>query len=252
MRQKADLKEELASIPNRISLTCDLWTNCNTEGFICLTAHYVDSKWNLQSKIINFQHMPPPHTGFELCKKVFAFLNDWGIEKKIFSITLDNAFSNDVLQKTLKSQLVLQKGLACDGEHFHVHCCAHILNLIVQEGLKVADHALEKIRDSIKYVKALESRMIKFKRCIEKVGNIEASSGLCLDVPTRWNSTYLMLQSALKYESVFSLLHLDDENYKYCPLEEEWIRARKMCKFLFPFYHITTLMSRTSYPTSNL
>ena len=36
MRQKADLKEELASIPNRISLTC------NTKGFICLTAHYVD------------------------------------------------------------------------------------------------------------------------------------------------------------------------------------------------------------------
>ncbi|RZB65720.1 putative AC transposase, partial [Glycine soja] len=53
MRQKADLKEELASIPNRISLTCDLWTNCNTEGFICLTAHYVDSKWNLQSLLMS-------------------------------------------------------------------------------------------------------------------------------------------------------------------------------------------------------
>ena len=88
--------------------------------------------------------MPPPHIGFELCKKVFVFLNDWGIENKIFSITLDNAFANDVLQKTLKSQLVLQKGLVCDGEHFHVCCCAHILNLIVQEGLKVAEHALEK------------------------------------------------------------------------------------------------------------
>ena len=103
IRQKADLKEELASIPNRISLTCDLWTSCNTEGFICLTAHYVDSKWNLQSKIINFQHMPPPLTGFKLCKQVFAFLHDWGIEKKIFSITLDNASANDVLQETIKS-----------------------------------------------------------------------------------------------------------------------------------------------------
>ena len=87
--------------------------------------------------------MPPPHTSFELCQKVFAFLHDWGIEKKIFSITLDNASANDVLQKTLKSQLVLQKRLACDGEHFHVRCCAHILNLSVQEGLKVAKHALE-------------------------------------------------------------------------------------------------------------
>uniref|UniRef100_A0A0R0KFT3 HAT C-terminal dimerisation domain-containing protein n=1 Tax=Glycine max TaxID=3847 RepID=A0A0R0KFT3_SOYBN len=249
---KHDLPLRFVEFKELISLTCDLWTSCNMEGFVCLTAHYVDSKWNLQSKIINFQHMPPPHTSFELCQKVFAFLHDWGIEKKIFSITLDNASANDVLQKTLKSQLVLQKGLVYDGEHFHVHCCVNILNLIVQEGLKVAEHALEKIRDSIKYVKASKSRMIKFKRCIEKVGNIEASSGLCLDVPTRWNSTYLMLQSALKYESVFSIFHLDDENYKYCPLEEEWIRARKMCKFLLPFYHITTLMSGTSYPTSNL
>ena len=61
--------------------------------------------------------MPPPHIGFELCKKVFAFLHDWGIEKKIFSITLDNASANDVLQKTLKSQLVLQKVLGLTSFH---------------------------------------------------------------------------------------------------------------------------------------
>jgi len=49
-------------------------------------------------------------------------------------MTLDNAFANEVLQNTLKSQLVLQNGLICVGEFFHVRCCAHILNLIVQEG----------------------------------------------------------------------------------------------------------------------
>nr|KYP73803.1 Putative AC transposase [Cajanus cajan] len=94
--------------------------------------------------------------------------------------------------------------------------------------------------------------MIKFKQCLKKFSDINSSSVLCLDVPTRWNSTFLMLQSALKYQRVFGSLHLVDENYKYFPSDEEWERATKICKFLQPFYEITTLISGTSYPTSNL
>nr|KYP57990.1 Putative AC transposase [Cajanus cajan] len=94
--------------------------------------------------------------------------------------------------------------------------------------------------------------MIKFKECLKKISDINSSSALCLDVPTRWNSTFLMLRSALKYQRVFGSLHLVDENYKYCPSDEEWERATKICKFLQPFYEITTLISGTSYPTSNL
>jgi len=62
--------------PFRISLTSDLWTTCTTKGYICLTAHYFDFSWKLKSKIINFCHMPPPHTGFELSKKILEFLSD--------------------------------------------------------------------------------------------------------------------------------------------------------------------------------
>jgi len=117
-------------------------------------------------------------------------------------MTLDNAFANDVLQNTLKSQLLLQNGLICGGEFFHVRCCAHILNLIVQEGLKVLGDALDQIRNSIKYVRGSESRMVKFKQCLETFSDIDASCGLCLDVPTGWNCTYLMIKSALKYQRV--------------------------------------------------
>ena len=71
MREKEKLKQTLAAIPNRICLTSDLWTSCTTEGYICLTAHFVDTNWKLHSKILNFCHMPPPHTGFELSSKFF-------------------------------------------------------------------------------------------------------------------------------------------------------------------------------------
>jgi len=63
-------------------------------------------------------------------------LTNWGIDRKIFSITLDNVTANDRMQKLLGEQLSLQNNLLCEGEFFHVRCYAYILNLIVQEGLK--------------------------------------------------------------------------------------------------------------------
>lgn len=66
------------------------------------------------------------------------------------------------MQEHLKSQLVLQNnGLLCDGDFFHVRCFTHVLNLIVQEGLKICSKSLEKIRDNLKYGRGLESRMKK-------------------------------------------------------------------------------------------
>lgn len=104
--------------------------------------------------------------------------------------------------------MVCKNGLISDGEFFHVCCCALVLNLIVQEGLKVLDDALDQIRVSIKYVRGSKSRMMKFKQCLQKFGDIDALSGSCLNVPTRWNSTYLMLKSALKYQCILGSLHL--------------------------------------------
>jgi len=106
----------------------------------------------LNSKILNFAKLPPPHSRVELAAKLFAFLKEWGIEKKVFSLTLDNASNNDNMKDILKEQLSLHDSLVCGGEFFHIRCFAHILNLIVQEGLKVAHDALHKIRESVKYV----------------------------------------------------------------------------------------------------
>ena len=130
--EKHKLKEVLSKVPSRICLTSDLWTSCTTEGYISLTAHFVDENWKLNSKIINFCHFPPPHSGAELAKTVYEFLEEWGIERKIFALTLDNASANGKMADTLKERLLNNvDGLLCGGEFFHVRCCAHILNLII-------------------------------------------------------------------------------------------------------------------------
>ena len=90
--------------------------------------------------------MQPRHSGHDLSLKMLEFLKDWGIERKIFSITLDNGSCNDSMQNLLKEHLCLSNSLLLNGEFFHIRCSTHILNLIIQDGLKVSNDALHKIR----------------------------------------------------------------------------------------------------------
>ena len=54
----------------------------------------------------------------------------------------------------------------------------------------------------VKYVRSSPSRIEKFKNCVD-IEKIEWSNTLCLDLSTKWNSTYLMLNTACKYERAF-------------------------------------------------
>lgn len=103
----------------------------------------------------------------------------------MFSLTLDNACANDNMQKILTHRLQSGNGLLCDGKFLHVRCCAHILNLIVNKGLEVGSSLLKNIRESVKYVKASDSRKDSFAACVESAGIENNTAGLSLDVDTR-------------------------------------------------------------------
>jgi len=66
----------------------------------------------------------------------------------------------------------------------HLRCCAHILNLVVNDGLKEIDDSIIKIRAACKFVKSSPARLAMFKRCVGD-SNIESKQMLTLDVPTR-------------------------------------------------------------------
>ncbi|KAK3225169.1 hypothetical protein Dsin_005031 [Dipteronia sinensis] len=250
-REKQKIKTMLENTPGRICLTCDLWTSINTDGFLCLTAHFLDRNWVLQKKVLIFCIMLPPHDGVSLAHKINTLLCEWGIEKKIFSITLDNASSNKSFVDLLRSQLNLKKALVCNGEFLHIRCCAHIVNLIVQDGLKEIDEVVLKIRECIRYIRGSQARKQTFLGCCKNVF-LDSKMGLKQDVPTRWNSTYLMLQSAIYYRRAWCSLELSDNNFKHCPCPSEWEKVQKITSFLQYFYDITCVFSGTKYPTSNL
>ncbi|TYG53201.1 hypothetical protein ES288_D09G090400v1 [Gossypium darwinii] len=153
-KERDHVKEELAKAPGLICLTSDNWNSEHTnDEYICVTAHWVDKYWKLQKRIIRFRALFPPYDGLNIADELDLCLSQWGIDKKIFSITLGNASYNDVMVSCLKNRFRANRPILCYGAFFQVRCCAHILNLIVKAGLELADDVVGKIRNGIRYIK---------------------------------------------------------------------------------------------------
>lgn len=78
------------------------------------------------------------------------------------SLNVDNASYNDLMISHLKSRLMGRGMLVGSGRFFHIRCCAHIINLIVQAGLTLIDENLEMIRKLVKMVTKSPSRSKEF------------------------------------------------------------------------------------------
>ena len=81
---------------SKISLTTDLWKSQNQKiEYMVLIGHYIDTEWLLQKRILSFVHVPPPRRGIDIADAIFKCLKEWGIEGKIFIVSIDNASYND-------------------------------------------------------------------------------------------------------------------------------------------------------------
>ncbi|XP_019166614.1 PREDICTED: zinc finger BED domain-containing protein RICESLEEPER 2-like [Ipomoea nil] len=195
----------------RVSITTNTWTSIQRINYMVVTPHFIDEEWKLNKKIISFVPITS-HKGEAVAKVLETCLLDWGI-RNVYSITVDNASSNDTAIGFLKKKLMSWGTSTVKGKYIHMRCIAHILNLVVQDGLKQCDSSVKRVREAVRYVRSSPVRLKKFRNLAEWNG-IEQKSSLCLDVPTRWNSTYLMLQSAIIYEKVFESLEESDTAYK--------------------------------------
>ncbi|PKA66182.1 Putative AC9 transposase [Apostasia shenzhenica] len=198
--EKDKLKKSFKKV-QQIALTSDCWTSNQSIGYLCVTAHFIDEQWNLQHRIISFLDLDLPHTANVIADAINRTLLDWGIHKKIITITLDNAKASDVAALILKRSFENTNRLYFGGKFFHVRCCAHVLNLIVQDSLKRIDDAIAFIRNGIAYIRKSPSRLNVFAQIAHSLG-VSSDRRLYSDVKTRWNSTYHMLDVAFHYRFV--------------------------------------------------
>ncbi|CAA7023805.1 unnamed protein product [Microthlaspi erraticum] len=179
-------------------------------------------------------------------------LLSWGITN-VFTITVDNASANDVGIRFLKRRLKTWCTSLIDGEHLHMRCGARILNLVVRDGLDDNKATISRIRSDVRYVKSSPARSNKFKECLRHL-KMASTAGVSLNVETRWNSTYLMLESALMLKRGFDMLALDDDKYvselgklEGVPTEADWEYAKAYTPILkYKLKHVSFII-RESY-----
>ena len=155
--------------------------------------------------------MPSPHTAEALSNELAKCLLDWNVDRRLSKITIDNCSTNDAMIPLLLAKFPPGSFLL-NGKLLHVRCCAHILNLIVKDGLDAIGDGIEKVRNSVNYWTSSPKRIELFEDTANRQLKLNCSKSLVLDCKTRWNSTYLMLKVALIYEDVFThLKHRDNQ-----------------------------------------
>ncbi|WVZ90070.1 hypothetical protein U9M48_036402, partial [Paspalum notatum var. saurae] len=101
-------------------------------------------------------YVPHPHTTEVISDVLNDVLMDWGIDKKVSTITLDNCSTNDNVVKEMQDKMPLSS-LMLRGKLLHMCCACHIINLMVKDGLgikdalgvKVMEEAIGRIRETI-------------------------------------------------------------------------------------------------------
>jgi len=166
---------------------------------------------------------------------------------------VDNAKYNDLTVSNLKKHLIPRNGLISSGAFFHIRCCEHILNLIVQDDLQLIRDILEKIQNLVELMTRSSQRRKDFYEIAEFFFHLDVRRKLNLDMQVRWNSTYKMVDNVMYYKSVFGYLVSTNSPLKlYVPVEEEWVKFTIIHKFLVLFYEVTCMFSAVKTPTSNL
>ena len=112
----------------RVALTTDMWTSIATEGYIGVTAHYIDQSCWLRSLVLSTGAMEERHTAVNISQRLREISTEWKVADKVEAIVHDNA-ANMVLAATLLDE---------ELDWGHVACVGHALQLSINDGLKEA------------------------------------------------------------------------------------------------------------------
>ncbi|CAG8839341.1 35616_t:CDS:2, partial [Gigaspora margarita] len=225
-----NLKLFLATEIKTCRLTCDLWTACSKSGYIDVTCHFINSNYELKEALLAIKYVPYPHDAVNIKAKLEEIINNWRIFEKVILITTDNAMN-------------IIKAINLMGVE-RVPCMAHMLQLAIGKGLKLAEVLIKRTKRLINFLtmpkqnKQLRKAQKLVKILKKNIDNNEQEFFLAIsDTPTPTMSA--------------------DNDYNICKnaiclkflmiTEEEWKVLEELTVILAPFAEIIQLLEGSNY-----
>ncbi|XP_015123501.1 zinc finger BED domain-containing protein 4 isoform X2 [Diachasma alloeum] len=174
------------------TLTCDNWTDCTFQSYLGVSIHYLSEDLQMKNGILGVFPLDKNHTAVYLKDSLTSVITDFGLDKsKIMAITSDGA-SN--IRAATESLVGTERQIWCFA-HFISHMVPKILNEMT-ELTKMIDIA----REIIKIIRSVVA-CDELKKLQVADGKTEGTTlKFLLDVPTRWNSEFYMLERFLQLE----------------------------------------------------
>ncbi|CAF1424086.1 unnamed protein product [Adineta ricciae] len=275
------LSDELASI-NDISITLDLWSNRHMRSFLVITGHYFSSNgFELKSTVFNFSAFNTHHKAVDIRQVLEMKLKELNILHKVIRVRVtsdDSSFTTSDNQQNGSEDIDYSDNDSnadqldevnqdfstddSDNEEAQQHYDSDDEDLLSNDGNEqiednwtcdIIDSSInivyeqELITDVLKRCRALVS-MVKRSTVITLYFDTERKKktikrNLCTDIKSRWNSTYVMIDSKAKQIQKLSNYELSGD---------DWNTLTALHYVLKPFYHATRVMSGREYPSIGL
>ncbi|KAF5484195.1 putative AC transposase [Colletotrichum fructicola] len=279
-RGEALVKSELHSALSKIHLSFDLWSSPNIYAFMAVTGHFIHADGTIQSRLLAFPQHHGNHSGLSLSETLIDAVDRYELRPRIGVTISDNATNNDTCLRAFYRSISPEMTDA-DVKARRMRCYGHILNLAARAFLFGADkEVLEaesdffrlceryeddlelwrklgpvgRLRNIVKFVRASPQRTERYRKAAAEVdgdsdfrifSESRREAQLILNNDTRWNSTYLMIERAVKKKTeiqAFLLANNDDDDARQHISEkdllssEDWKVLAEIGMILEPFY----------------
>ncbi|XP_018407000.1 PREDICTED: zinc finger BED domain-containing protein 1-like [Cyphomyrmex costatus] len=203
-----------------------------------VVCQFLMDNWEIKSYTLTTKEIEERHTTINITAKIQEVLNEWEINEKTTTVVTDNAINMTNAVKAL-SNLTLNEGITC---------AAHTMQLAISKGLEIAEIAIfcQKARKVVGHFRhsniaweALKTNQKNFKMPVLK---------LIQSIPTRWNSTFDMLERLVKnrrpVESVLADRSVTKLRIAYNLeiAEREWYIMENFVNVLKPLQIATTVL----------
>ncbi|KAL1298059.1 zinc finger BED domain-containing protein DAYSLEEPER-like [Arachis hypogaea] len=251
LREKQNLLHVINGIPGRVNLTVDYWTSNQTLAYVFLRGHFIGGDWNLHHPILSVMMVPFPDSDNSLNQTILSCINDWHLEGRLFTITLDKLFSNGTLMGNLRCLLSVKNPVIFDGQLLSQNCYARVLSCLALDALSAMKETVGKIRESVKYVKSSEFHEEKFF-ALKRQLQVPSMMELLVDDQNKWDTVYRMLAAACELKEVFGCFDDSGPDYKMNLTMDDWKHVEKLCMCLKYLYDAANILTIRPYPTANL